>query len=211
MLDNLEELKVQLAQLRGELDAHYAAVELESERLLTEFPKRDMLQEEVRKANNGYLPFDSKRNWNIKKDLVSWLIEKNMPINMETLNLYYETQSRIYAAMVGITYPQWQVIYQMQSLSYAARSFWQEKIAWTAHVYTDGGVHYFSVLLGGDAIAIGIESDVVYLEGKTPAAPDSFVYLAIQPDGETYLVDSIRFTEIKYDIGMIRYGELKRI
>lgn len=212
MLENLEQLELQLAQLQGELDGHNAAQQLERDRLLKKFPKRDMLKEEAKRVNGGWMPFDSKRNFNMKEDLVSWLIQKSMPTPEATLSKYYETQKRIYAVKVGMTYPQWRIIHGLDYVAYMERKSWEQIFPeQRLNIYTDRGLHYFSVILGRDVIAIGIESDVVYLEGKTPAAKDSVVYLGILSDGETYLVENVRYTEKKYDIGKIRYGELKEI
>lgn len=208
MLDNLEQLQIQLAQLQGELDGHEAARQLERDRLLKEFPKRDMLKEEAKRINGGWLPYDSKRNWNVKDDLVSWLIERNVPEPKETFAQYHEARQRISAVKVNMTFPQWETIYGLSLSNYEVRKFWTQVFPeQNLSIYTDGGLHYFSVI----RIAINIAFDVIYLEGRTPAAKDSVVYLGVLPDGQTYLVDSVRYKDKKYDIGKIRYGELREI
>jgi hypothetical protein len=203
MLDNLEQLQAQLAQLQVELDAYEAAKEKERDRILAKFPKRDMLKNEVRRLNNDWMPYDSNRNFNAKDDLVSWIIEKTIVVPKELLEQYHETRERIRAFQVELAYAQWLVITHLSYSNYKIDIFWERELNYSGTTWTDGGLHYFSFLRGTDGI--------VYLEGRTPAAKDSTIYLAIRPDGSTYLVENIRYAEKKYDIGAIRYGKLEQI
>lgn len=110
MLDNLEQLELQLARLRGRLDGREAARQLERDHLLKEFPKMDMLKQEAKRVNGGWMPYDSRYNFSRKDDLVDWIVKETIPDLDEVIAAYHETKERINALKVGLTHQQWNVI-----------------------------------------------------------------------------------------------------
>jgi hypothetical protein len=202
MLDNLQDLEIQLAQLQARLDSHQAVFKAEQERLGKEFPKLTQLKDEAKRLNDGWIPFDKYTNFSRKEDVIKWIAKKNIPSPEETIEKWRETKNRIIATKVGMTYVQWSILNNLTYAEYEDRMFWKKN---HNSVYTDGGLHFFYAVLAAEENSL-----MVYLEGRTPAAKESVVYLAVPPDGNTYLVTDIRCEE-KYDISSIRHGELKRL